>query len=179
MPPQFAVWVVVVGAWAGLTLGAVRTPAADVATSDVACAVAAPHGSTPIRTDSFGSRLTVIAVAPGQVPNPVPAELDRYLKEQGAVLARRLKSGRISVKAAWLRDRRAAGRVNVTGQRLDRPGGSFRSKVNRHYGGKNFARIVPSELILSSTGCWRVQVRAGKARVTYDVQVRDPGDGEL
>ena len=77
MPPQFAVWVVVVGAWAGLTLGAVRTPAAEQRVGPHS--LVARRGWMPLRHDSFGSRLTVIAVAPGQVPNPVPAELDRYL----------------------------------------------------------------------------------------------------
>jgi hypothetical protein len=106
-------------------------------------------------------------------------ELDAYLKEQGAVLGKRLHNGQVSVKAGWVRDRRAAGSLNVTGKRLNRSGGRFRAEVNRLYGGKKFAKVVPSTLFLSSTGCWHIRARAGNKRVTYVVRVRYPRAGEL
>lgn len=98
---------------------------------------------------------------------------------QGAVFGRRLENGWVSVKAGWQRDRRAAGRLEVTGKRLDRRGGRFRAEINRLYGGTRFAKVVPSELILSSSGCWRFTATAGKARVSYIVTVRYPEVGEL
>lgn len=169
------------GALGALALGSTThtSKGDDSAQRSVECAVAGPERAGSLRTDSFGHRQTVIAVGRDEVPNPIPEELDAYLKEQGAVLGNRLTGGRISMKAAWIRNRRAAGRVLVTGRRLHRPGGWFRAKVNRRYGGKSFARIVPSELLLSSVGCWRVRAKAGKARVTYVVNVRLPRDGEL
>jgi hypothetical protein len=167
------------GLTGGVALGIVRLSDGDAATGDPECAVAGPKGDPALFTESFGARQTVIVVGRGEIPGVVSEELDAYLKEQGAVLGRREENGWMSVKAGWERDRRAAGRLKVTGKRLNRRGGRFRAEVSPVYGGKRFARIVPSDLFLSSTGCWRVRARAGKARVTYVVLVRRPRAGEL
>lgn len=166
-----------VGVTGGVAFGVTRQPAADAA--DPECAVAGPGSDVALHTASFGARQTVIAARPDEVPDVISDELDTYLKKQGAVLARRGQNGRVTVKVAWERDRRAAGVLEVTGKRLNRRGGRFRAEINGLYGGKRFAPIVPSEVFLSSTGCWRVRARAGKARVTYVVLVRSPRAGEL
>ncbi|HWH93259.1 MAG TPA: hypothetical protein VNT03_05310 [Baekduia sp.] len=111
---------------------------------------------------------------PDEVPDVIPAALDAYLKEQGAVLGERMENGGISVKAAWVRDRRATGVLKVTGKRVHPAGGRFSADVNRLYGGKKFARIVPSQLRMSGPGCWRIRARAGSARVTYLVRCAIP-----
>lgn len=174
-------WLVVglaaAGVAGGVTLGLTRQTTSDAATPG--CAVSAPAKGAPLRTDSFGTRQTVIVVAPGEVPALIPDELDAYLREQGAVLAKRRGDGSVSVKVGWERDRRAAGRLRMSAKRLNRRGGRYRVEINDLYGGDRFARIVPSELFLSTTGCWRVRARAGKARVTYVVLVRRPNPGEL
>lgn len=179
MPTRLAVGLALVVASGGVVLAAVGTPVAGVAAPDAECAASGPRGAGPLRTDSFGRRQTVIAVRPGEVPGVVTDELDAYLKEQGAVLGRRRQNGQISVKAGWVRDRRAAGSLSVTGKRLNRSGGRFRAEINRLYGGDKFAKVVPSELFPSSTGCWRIRAKAGGARVTYVVLVRYPREGEL
>lgn len=95
------------------------------------------------------------------------------------MLGERGKGERVRVKAAWFRNRHAAGRLKVTGKRLDESGGRFRASINRLYGGKKFSRVIPSKLLMSSTGCWRYRARAGKARVKYVALIRYPHEGEL
>jgi hypothetical protein len=179
VPTRLIVGVALAGIPSGVAVVMAHTPVAAGAASGGDCAVSGPRGDGPLSTDSFGRHQTVIAVRPGEVPSVISDELDAYLKEQGAVLGKRLQNGQVSVKAGWIRDRRAAGSLTVTGKRLDRSGGRFRADVNRLYGGKKFAKIVPSTLFLSSTGCWRIRARAGSKRVTYVVQVRYPRAGEL
>jgi hypothetical protein len=179
VPTRFVVGVALAGVSSGVVVVTARTPVADGAASGADCAVSGPRGDGPLGTDSFGRRQTVIAARPGEVSGVISDELDAYLKEQGAVLGRREQNGQVSMKAGWVRDRRAAGSLDVTGKRLNRSGGRFRAEVNRLYGGEKFAKVVPSVLFFGSTGCWRIRAKAGHARVTYVVQVRYPRPGEL
>lgn len=168
-----------IGVSGSVAFAVTRDPTSDVATSPEQCRTSGPTSDARLYTASFGTRRTVIAVRPGEVPDPITDELDAYLKEQGAVLGTRADNGRVDIKAAWERDRRAAGVLTVTGKRLNRRGGRFRAEINRLYGGKKFAKVVPSKLFLSSPGCWRIRAKAGKAHATYVVLVRYPHPGEL
>lgn len=164
----------------GVTLAIASTDTTEDATQPALdCAASGPRNPSSLRTDSFGPRYTVIAVRDGEVPRSSEREFDDYLTRRGAVIGRRLEDGWISIKAGWQRDRRATGRLEVSGKLLNRRGGRFRALINRLYGGARFAKVVPSELRVSSSGCWRFTARAGKARVSYVVQVRTAEAGEL
>ncbi len=165
------------------TTPVVTTPAP---TSPADCAVSGPASddrSAPLRA-GLPPKKTLIALTREEVrdlPDVLPAKVKSHLKREGALLVAGPPSvdGMIEQKVPWFRDRRATGRLHVTGKRIDAPGGTFGVYINRRYGGKRFAYTVPGDLRFSEPGCWRIKARAGKARVTYVVLVRRPAPGEL
>jgi hypothetical protein len=73
--------------------------------------------------------------------------------------------GSISAKVGSWRKR---GMLEVTGQRLDRSAPRLRASVNGAYGDSGFQ---PSRLLFPTVGCWRVTGSAGRARLTFVVEV--------
>ena len=134
--------------------------AATVSRSDrsrAGCEVAGPKAGSAI-TGTFGAKRAVIV--PPEEDDPVPA---------GTTQGRRQPDGTIYAKILWRRDqRRAGGRLRVTGQRLDGGRSTFRARVDQGQRG-----FVPSSLVFSDPGCWRVAARAGGTRVRYVVRVID------
>lgn len=125
------------------------------------CDVAAPKPGSAI-SGSFGSKLTVFV--PRHEDDGVPV---------GMTQGRRQPDGSIYAKILWRRDpKRAGGRLRVTGRRLDGPGSRLRANLDQGH-----RKFVPSALIFSDPGCWRVRARAGTARVRYVVQVIDQASG--
>lgn len=171
-----------------VTSPAATSPAASTPapTSPAECAVSGPASddrSAPLRA-GLPPKKTLIALTREEVralPDVLPAKVKSHLKREGAwlVAGPPAAHGMIEQKVPWLRDRRATGRLHVTGKRIDAPGGTFGVYINRRYGGKRFAYTVPGDLRFSEPGCWRIKARAGKARVTYVVLVRRPAPGEL
>lgn len=119
------------------------------------CDVAAPKRGSAI-SGSFGSKLTVF-VPPREEDGAPP----------GMTQGRRQPDGSIYAKILWRRDpTRAAGRLRVTGRRLDGPGSRLRASLDQGH-----RKFVPSALTFSDPGCWRVRARSGRARVRYVVHV--------
>jgi hypothetical protein len=141
-----------------------RDDAADRTAQDpdaAPCDVAGPKRGSAI-TGSFGAKRTIV----------VPREEDDGVPP-GTTQARRRPDGSIYAKILWRRDpKRAAGRLRVTGTRLDGEGSTLRASLDQGH-----RRFVPSSLIFSDPGCWRVRARAGDARVRYVVKVIDQASG--
>jgi hypothetical protein len=74
--------------------------------------------------------------------------------------------GTIRVKQGWWRGQ--AGRLLITGRRLDRSAPPARANVPTGYGDTGF---TPVELLFPTTGCWRVDARQGTAKLSYVVRV--------
>lgn len=150
------------------------------------CAVTGPRLDDPraaLRT-GLPAKQTIIALDREQrkaLPDaPLPGTVRARLKEVGAFFGPIDDDGTISVKSLWRKDlRRAKGRLRVTGTRLDAPGGRFSVDLNRDYSERRTANFVPGSLIFSTTGCWQINGRAGKARVTYVALVRRPEPEEF
>ena len=165
------------------TSPATTTPAP---TSPVECPVSGPASddrSAPLRA-GLPPKQTLIALTRAEyraLPDVIPANVKSYLEKTGAMMITGLPraDGVIEQKVPWLRDRRATGRLHVTGKRIDAPGGKFGVYINRRYGGERFAYTVPGDMRFSEPGCWRIKARAGKVRVAYVVLVRRPTPGEL
>jgi hypothetical protein len=84
----------------------------------------------------------------------------------GGSLADIAADGSITTKQGWWRG--LAGRLVVTGRRLDGTAARLRAHVPAGYGSTGF---VPVGLTFPTMGCWRVDGRLGTARLTYVVQV--------
>lgn len=167
----------------GVATAPATTP--DVlATTPPACAVSGPaidDRSAPLRT-ALPKGLIVIALDRAErkaLPNPLPRSVTKRLGDLGAVFGPRDAKGAVDIKSMWRRDRRAAGRLRVTGRRLNQPGGRFRATIDRQYGGRRYSPFVPGGLVFSDVGCWQVDARAGRAQVSYVVLVRRPEPGEF
>lgn len=77
--------------------------------------------------------------------------------------------GSVYAKFFWVRDRRALGRLHISGVRLDGPRGHLRVSTNQSFGLNT--PTVPSALTFSSQGCWRVTARSGRAHLAFVVKV--------
>lgn len=167
------------------TIPVVEAPTTSVATTP-ACPVTGPgleDRRAALRTGLPVGK-TIIALDLAQrraLPDgPLPESVRKRLKEVGAFFGPLEDDGSVSVKSMWRKDlRRATGKLRVTGKRLDAPGGRFRVDQPRRYSERRDAPFVPGSLEFSSTGCWEIKGRAGKARVTYVALVRRPEPGEF
>ena len=74
--------------------------------------------------------------------------------------------GSIWLKLGWWRG--VAGRLVITGRRLDAPAPPLDADVPGGYGARGF---VPSGLVFPTAGCWRVQGALGAARLSFVVKV--------
>ena len=150
-----------VGAYVALASRDYAPDSTDEDRDPTGCDVAAPKRGSAI-SGSFGSELTVFV--PRREEDGVPI---------GMTQGRRQPDGSIYAKILWRRDpKRAGGRFRVTGRRLDGPGSSLRASLNQDH-----RKFVPSSLVFSDPGCWRVTARAGDARVRYVVRVIDQATG--
>jgi hypothetical protein len=125
------------------------------------CVPAVPRASGAL-SGSFGEKLTVVVPRGDDEPPP-----------PGTTLGRRLPTGAVYAKILWRRDRRAAGRLRVTGRRLDAEAGRLRVRI-----GQGQEEFVPSALTFSSEGCWEVTARSGRVQARYVVRVVDHARGE-
>lgn len=83
----------------------------------------------------------------------------------GLVLYTRGGTGNPAMKVLWTMRRVAAG-LTLRGTRLDASGGF----TQRFAGGREIASIVK----IPAAGCWRLALRAGKARASFVVNAVDP-----
>ena len=74
--------------------------------------------------------------------------------------------GSIRAKQGWWRG--LPGTLVITGRRLDAPAPPLRTAVPSGYGDRGF---VPLALTFSTPGCWKVNGRLGRARLTFVVRV--------
>lgn len=159
----------------GLAVAALATVGAYVATASrddasdrtatepepAGCDVTGPKRGSAI-SGSFGAKRTILV--PRDENDGVPP---------GMTQGRRRPDGSIYAKILWRRDpKRAAGRLRVTGRRLDGEGSTLRASLDQGH-----RKFVPSSLIFSDPGCWSVRARAGGARVRYVVNVVDQASG--
>lgn len=84
----------------------------------------------------------------------------------GGMAANVLPGGAISAKLGWYRES-GSDRLRITGQRLDRQAPPLRSRVPAGYGGS----LQVSGLVFPTTGCWRVEGRAGRGHLAFVVWV--------
>ncbi len=75
------------------------------------------------------------------------------------------RDGTISTKIGWWRE--GAGRLVITGRRLDARAPPLRSHVPSGYG----PGFQPAGLLFPTVGCWRVVGRVGPARLAFVVKV--------
>ena len=172
--------IVVGGAATGAADPAPTTPIGSTPDAGTAlCPVGGPafeDRREPLRT-ALPSKQTIIGLTHAErreLPRVLPRALTAALSERGEMLASVERDGTISIKSMWRRDRRAAGRLHVTGARIDADGGRFFADLNRTYRRQRHAPFIPGSLNFSEPGCWRVTARAGQVRATYVVLVRLP-----
>lgn len=85
----------------------------------------------------------------------------------GAIVDRHPRAdGSIGVKLPWWRG--LAGRLRISGRRLDAKAPPLRARVPSGYGSSGFQ---PSGVVFPSEGCWRVTGRVGRARLSFVVLV--------
>jgi hypothetical protein len=108
------------------------------------------YGSTKLKAELYWPRGTLPA---GILPD-------------GGSYASVLDDGSIWLKLGWWRG--LAGKLVITGHRLDHPAPPLRAEVPDGYGPRGF---VPSGLTFPTVGCWRVQSRLGPARLAFVVRV--------
>ena len=125
----------------------------------VECTVTAPssaHGA------EYGdARLSVLTLWPGG---------DVIFKPGGAGFI--TSDGALGMKFGWQRG--VAGRLSITGRRLDSEAPPLRSEVPGGYGDTGFQA---SYVIFPTPGCWEVTGRVGDASVTFVTRVVKVGDG--
>ena len=80
--------------------------------------------------------------------------------------------GALGMKFGWLRG--VAGKLAITGRRLDSDASSLRAEVKDGYGDSGFQS---SYLIFPTPGCWEVTGRVANASVTFVTRVMKVGDG--
>ena len=161
------VWVVALGL-VGIAVGvssAARTDPVRQAGTAKTCAVTLPHGPEPP------------AAARAALP-PIPPAFDGNgrlwvkLWPLGVIVARPVvvdPSGAIDVKVPWWRG--VAGKLKVTGTRLDAPAPPLESNVPNGYGPEGFQA---TGLIFPTEGCWKVTGRVGTARLVFVTLVVKP-----
>jgi hypothetical protein len=88
------------------------------------------------------------------------------IRPDGGSLATVEEDGSIHAKVGWWRG--VAGRLTVTGRRLDAAAPPLTAHVPSGYDRTGFQ---PTGLVFPSTGCWRVEGRVGAARLTFVVKV--------
>ena len=84
----------------------------------------------------------------------------------GGSMATVEEDGSIHAKVGWWRG--AAGRLIVTGRRLDAAAPPLGAHVPSGYGRTGFQ---PTGLVFPTVGCWRVEGRVGDARLSFVVKV--------
>jgi hypothetical protein len=80
--------------------------------------------------------------------------------------------GALGIKFGWLRG--VAGKLAITGRRLDSDAPSLRAEVKDGYGNIGFQS---SYVIFPTPGCWEVTGRVANASVTFVTRVIQIGDG--
>ena len=167
--------IVTAGTLAVLGLGLVVLPGSDETNgsarqADPACPVTVPSGETPP-----GSRATVGWHGSGKARVTLPPDGRLVVTTEsppppgttpGSVHA----DGAMSVKFLWWFARSAGRRVSVTG-RLE---GSSETTVLAR-GRRRMPSFWPSRLRFAREGCWRVTGRAGRARLTFVIEVSAAG----
>ncbi len=134
--------------------GATRAPA-DAPT----CAVTIPPQRT---TSSFNYGNAGLRVAIYWPRGILPAGE----RPDGSLYARINPDGSISAKVGWWRG--VAGKLTITGRRLDRRARPARAEVPEGYGPQGFQ---VSGITFPTIGCWRVVGRVGNARLMFVVKV--------
>ena len=93
-------------------------------------------------------------------------------ERRGVIHARRYgdgtarEDGSIDIKSPWYRG--VAGRLKISGHRLDKPALPLRAWVPSGYGRIGFQATA---IIFPTPGCWRVTGRAGTAILSFVVRV--------
>jgi hypothetical protein len=111
---------------------------------------------------NIGEKATIVGTPDGRPPaNPDPG-----------VVYFELKRGAIRQKYPWFRDRRdrrARGNLSVKGQTIQPGPKPVQSRIQNHRGPTK--HVVPGNLSFPRTGCWRVNAKSGKARLSFVVWV--------
>ncbi len=76
--------------------------------------------------------------------------------------------GSLAMKFPWWRAEGLEGPIEVSGERLDRPGSGVSAEMPDGYGDTGFQ---PSALVFPSEGCWEVSARVGAAELSFVVEV--------
>ena len=77
-----------------------------------------------------------------------------------------LPDGALQVKFGWWRG--SAGRLTITGRRLDGEAPPLRARIPDGYGANGFQATA---LIFPTPGCWEVTGHLGDARLTFITEV--------
>jgi hypothetical protein len=159
---------------AAVVYAATRTragpPSGEVHASYRRCPVTPANGNSPDARERvagwhgqhgiwlfLGEKSTIVAFRRAQPP---PA---------GTLLGRALPDGSVYAKILWRRDQRARGRFGVTGRRLDGKAQPLRANVDTSPAAS--ATAVPSSLIFPTPGCWRIDAKSGRARLSVAIRV--------
>jgi hypothetical protein len=120
--------------------------------------VTAPHGDAPAGFDYRENGLAVVLWPRGRL---VAGRLP-----DGGSYADIEPDGSIVAKLGWWRG--AAGKLAITGERLDGPAPALGADVPAGYGSTGFQATV---VTFPTTGCWEVVGRVGDARLAFVVRV--------
>jgi hypothetical protein len=108
----------------------------------------------------IGQKATIVGIPDGLPPADADPGVSYFLAKPG---------GAIVQKFPWFRDHRARGDVSVKGQTIPPGPKPLRAQINNDRGpGKH---VVPGNLILPRTGCWRVSAKSGSAKLRFVVWV--------
>ena len=94
---------------------------------------------------------------------------DPQTRPEGTMVAQRRPDGSIYAKILWYRSKRAYGRFRITGRERTTQARARLNGVDESH----TSPIVPSSLIFSEPGCWRITARAGKGRLRFTIRVVD------
>ena len=135
-------------------------PRADHATP---CRVSLPE----IRTDaSFGPRGFNYGTTKLRAQLWKGGQLRAGILADGGSMATINDDGSIDAKQGWWRG--VAGKLRISGRRIDGTAPPLRAHVPSGYGAKGF---TPSGLTFPTTGCWKVTGTVGRAQLSYVVIV--------
>jgi len=87
----------------------------------------------------------------------------------GTMFGQLRRNGTVSAKFQWRRDRRAWGRLRVSGRLMSGRGRPVKANVSDAQGPRS--RIVPSTLFFPRVGCWRISARTRSAELTAVLRV--------